>query len=159
MAWYGENWKVIYDWEYDEDISEELNRERLEKRIDYLRDYANKNWMYSIHAPGCAARAEYLEALSYSGEDLNGMDEMEAWYVTESMMEDHMYSIMEEWLEYGIHEAYERHGYQWMLWATGHDINGVHEIVSKWCKEEERWAPEIVAKVRALMNSTWHYED
>ncbi len=127
------------DYEWQEDLSEDENLRNLENRYQFLYQRSKELWSHSIHAPGCEARAQYLESVSFSDvESIRECDEMDAWHITESMMEDHMYVILEEWIYYGSPaEAYKKGVYQWMLWATGFQLYDTYEIVVKWLDEND----------------------
>ena len=127
------------DYEWQEDLSEDENIRNLETRYRYLYQQSKELWPYSIHAPGCEARAQYLESVSgMDVESIKQVDEMDAWHITESLMEDQMYEILEEWHYYGSPQnAYMEGGYQWMLWATGFQIYDTYEIVVKWLDKND----------------------
>ena len=127
------------DWEWDETLSDDENVENLEKRTSYLYQWSKDNWEHSIHAPGAECRAQHLDSIQQMNvEDMRCTDEMEAWCVTEDLMESQMWDILEEWHYYGSPEnAYMEGGYQWMLWATGFQIYDTYEIVVKWLEEND----------------------
>ncbi len=115
--------------------------------------------MISIHAPGAAARAEYLEQVTWmKPEDMETSDEMSAWDVTEDLMEDHMYEILEEWIRYGSPEnAYKSGGYQWMLWATGFQIYDTYEIVVKWLDDNNDYDQRN--DIMEMMSQSFGFEE
>ncbi len=147
------------DWEWNEELSDDENQTNLSERMAYLYQWSKENWMTSIHAPGAECRAQHLESLMYmSEEDIRECDEMNAWVITEDLMECHMYEILEEWIRYGSPEnAYKDGGYQWMLWATGFQIYDTYEIVVKWLDDNNDYDQRN--DIMEMMSQSFGFEE
>ena len=122
------------EYEYDEEVSLEENRERCTARWEYLEKWAEDNWDHSCHAAGAAARAEYLYHRIDDDELLRDADEIrEGWVETENLLLDgcHMEAIMDKWIEKGDMTC-DWGSYDWMLWAVGYDIPNTVLFVQEW---------------------------
>ena len=130
------------DYEYDESLSADDNRDNMRARMYHLYQWAKDNWGYSCHAGGCEARAQYLEACIYNDDDDLDVDEMDAYNWVESLLDDYaMRETMDEWVERGSiypkSREYGGNGYGWMLDAVGYDIPHIMMYVKKWCDDNE----------------------
>ena len=130
------------DYEYDENLSADENRDNMRARMNHLYQWAKDNWTVSCHAGGCEARAQWLESCIYNDDDALDVDENYGWDYVKALLEDYaMRDIMDEWVENGSiypkNPAYGGNGFGWMLDAVGYDIPGIMDYVKEWC--DDKW--------------------
>ena len=110
------------DYEYDENLTPDENRENMDARSNYLYEWARENWGRSCHAGGAEARAQYLEMCYWNDDDCLEVDENDAWDMVKSWLEDYaMVQILDDMVEDGSIYlpdekcGYGKNGYGWML--------------------------------------------
>ena len=147
------------DYEYDESLSADENRDNMRARMNHLYQWAKDNWGTSCHAGGCEARAQYLESCIYNDDDDLDVDERDGWDWVKSHLEDYaMNDIMDEWVKnnsiYPESTEYGGNGYGWMLDAVGYDIPHTMMYVRNWLDDNE-WYHQMDA-VKAVIAKDYY---
>ena len=130
------------DYEYDESLSADENRDNMRARMYHLYQWAKENWGTSCHAGGAEARAQYLESCSYNDDDGLDVNENDGWDYVQAHLDDYaMVDIMNGWVERGSiypeTKEYGGNGYEWMLDAVGYDIPHIMMYVRNWLDDNE----------------------
>jgi len=133
-----------HDYEYNENLTADENRENMTARYNYLYQWAKENWSYSCHAAGCEARAQYLESCSYNDDDQLDVNENDGWSWVEAQLEDYaMTDILDDMVKNNSiywpenKAGYGGNGYGWMLDAVGYDIPGSMDYIHTWLENNE----------------------
>ena len=148
------------DYEYDESLSADENRDNMKARYNHLYQWAKDNWGSSCHAGGCEARAQWLESCSYNDDDQLDVDENYGWDYVKDLLDDYaMVDILDQMVVDGsIYPPEERcgygkNGYGWMLDAVGYDIPGCMDYIYTWLDENDYHKAE---EMKAIIAKDYH---